>query len=483
MKTYIAITFGPITRIISYAQDTKGLWAASYFFTYIAKKIITEFKGHTFLLPQLDDRMYKPECTKGAGLFPDRYIFEAQEGDFQHFCNHADYTINEIGSEIAEVIKQDSEKVKEYLKRTIKIYAIEKVFEENEEVVKLCEEALDVLECEDVYKPHEPINYLALFFEKVNNSFLVNDAFGKEKKGRLFDTIMEYSAKEFITTNKATVWNEEIVKRLPPYQKYIAIVKADGDNLTSTIKSMKERNMSIAELDKGLIEYNLAVTTLIQEYGGQAVYLGGDDLLFFAPIKNGNNHVFSLLDRINETFKDKLKTLPSPPTLSFGVSISYYKHPMFEAIDRAEELLGEAKNSGKNCIAWSLRKHSGQVIQSLQTKKSRKLYNCFKNLLNKAIELDEEERFYTSFTFFLNQHKEMLLYILKKDSQDRIRSVKNYFDNSFNEPVHENQKDYVAELMNYLKIYVEECRETDENAIDSLYAILRLVGFFKSKKQ
>lgn len=476
-KTYIAITFGPITRIISYAQDTKGLWAASYLFSYMAKKIITEFKERTFLLPQLDDRMYKPECTKGAGLFPDRYIFEAREEDFQHFCKHADDTLKEIGAEIAEVIKQDADKVTTYIKRTIKIYAVEKQFEENEDVVKLCEEALDVLECEDIYMPHETINYLALFFEKINNSFLVNDAFGEDKKGRLFDTILEYSAKEFITNHKTTVWDESKAKELNPYLKYIAIVKADGDNLTSTIKSMKQQNMSIAELDKGLIDYNLAVTTLIQEYGGQAVYLGGDDLLFFAPIKNGNNHIFSLLDKINDTFNDKLKALPSPPTLSFGVSISYYKHPMFEAIDRAEELLGKAKKSGKNCIAWSLRKHSGQIIQSVQSKNGD-LYKCFKNLLSKVTEKDEGERFYTSFTFFLNQHKEMLLYVLKRNG-----SVKNYFDNSFNEPVHENQKDYVAELMNYLKIYVKEYNNAYENAIDSLYAILRLVGFFKSKKQ
>lgn len=483
MKTYIAITFGPITRIIDYAQDTKGLWAASYFFSYMAKKIVTKFKGRTFLLPQLDDRMCNPKCTKGAGLFPDRYIFESQEVDYQKFCDYADKTFDEMGEEIAKVIKQDAKKVKEYLRRTIKIYAVEKHFEDNDDVVKLCEDALDVLECEDIYMPHEPINYLAMFFEKVNNSFLVNDAFGEGKKGRLFDTILEYSAKELIMDNKAMVWDEEEVKKLKPYQKYIAIVKADGDNLTLTINSMKEQNRSVAELDKGLIEYNLVVTTLIEAYGGQAVYLGGDDLLFFAPIKNGNKHIFTLLDEINKAFKENLKALPSPPTLSFGVSISYYKHPMFEAIERAGELLGEAKSSGKNCIAWSLRKHSGQIIKSVQTKQNEKIYNCFKDLLSNAINSVEKEQFYTSFTFFLNQHKEMLLYILKKDSQDRIKLVKNYFDNSFNESIHENQKKYVEKLIDYLIIYVEEYNGAPENAIDSLYAILRLVGFYKSEKQ
>ncbi|MFK1861157.1 type III-B CRISPR-associated protein Cas10/Cmr2 [Bacteroides fragilis] len=35
---YIAITLGPITRTIEMAESTKELWAASYFFSYLAKK-------------------------------------------------------------------------------------------------------------------------------------------------------------------------------------------------------------------------------------------------------------------------------------------------------------------------------------------------------------------------------------------------------------------------------------------------------------
>lgn len=37
---YIAITLGPITRTIEMAESTKELWAASYFFSYLAKKIV-----------------------------------------------------------------------------------------------------------------------------------------------------------------------------------------------------------------------------------------------------------------------------------------------------------------------------------------------------------------------------------------------------------------------------------------------------------
>ncbi|MCS3029984.1 hypothetical protein NXX08_16445 [Bacteroides fragilis] len=40
---YIAITLGPITRTIEMAESTKELWAASYFFSYLAKKIVEPF--------------------------------------------------------------------------------------------------------------------------------------------------------------------------------------------------------------------------------------------------------------------------------------------------------------------------------------------------------------------------------------------------------------------------------------------------------
>ena len=46
---YIAITLGPITRTIEMAESTKELWAASYFFSYLAKKIVEPLLVHNTL--------------------------------------------------------------------------------------------------------------------------------------------------------------------------------------------------------------------------------------------------------------------------------------------------------------------------------------------------------------------------------------------------------------------------------------------------
>ena len=58
MDTCIALTLGPITRVISLAQTTRGMWAASYLFSYLAKHIIEPFKGRRFLLPYLEDNLF-----------------------------------------------------------------------------------------------------------------------------------------------------------------------------------------------------------------------------------------------------------------------------------------------------------------------------------------------------------------------------------------------------------------------------------------
>lgn len=535
MSKYIAITLGPITRIISYAQSTKELWAASYFFSYLAKQIVTPFRQRDFLLPQLEDDMYDNQKTHGAGLFPDRYIFKAEEGDFDTLCNHCDTLYVQIGTEIANTIKKDKHTVTDYLKHSIKIYCFEKEFIDQVDIVYHCENLLGGMECQDKFPQKEETNYLALFFQKVNGSFLTKDAFA-ENKIRLFETIIEYSAIELNRINEWISLNNNGKKRiekitssifldekiipalekkgiLKPYHKYIAFVKADGDNMTATITGLKREGKSVSVLDKAILEYNLGIINTIEEYGGKAIFLGGDDLLFFAPVRNKQDNIFTLLEQINTAFNNSMKSLPFPPTLSFGVSISYYKHPMFEAIEQTDKLLKNAKTAGKNRIAWYLRKHSGQVSQGVINKDNKDIQNLhaqstelipeehslyidlMKGPYRLSIELiqkgminkNSSENLYNSYIFWLIENKEMLKHILSslvpKSPKSLIETKKlleNYFSHSFNELIHENMKSYMNSLENYL-ISATMCYKDQEYAIDSLHAILRFVGFLKSE--
>lgn len=481
MKHYIAITLGPITRVISLAKSTKELWAASYLFSYLAKQLIRPFKERNFLLPYLDPRMDQPEVTLGAGVYPDRYIFEAQEGDFELLCKRVDQVLVDLAIDITAKLslKVDMSKVEEYLRHTLKIYFCELSFNDSQadQVVSCCEQRLATLECQDSYplKEQKQEDYLPQYFSRVNDSFLVKDGFGEEKRGRLFETVLECASGRETT---------EDTTQLLPYKKYIAIVKADGDNLTETIKQLKAKGKDVTTLSKALFQFSTEAIACIKNFGGMAVFVGGDDLLFFAPVRRGDQTVFDLIRALDTAFKRCLNEAlqgEAPSTLSFGVSMTYHKFPLFEAVEQAEGLLSKAKKApGKNHLAWCLRKHSGQIVQGLMPKANDSLYRQFGNLLAIAKDSQRTEEFFRSFTYWLSANRTHLAYLLSKPAESAARMLINCFRNNFNEDVHVGKASFEQQLVDYL-LAAAKASEKAEQAIDELVAVLRFVGFLISK--
>lgn len=481
MKHYIAITLGPITRVISLAKSTKELWAASYLFSYLAKQLIRPFKERNFLLPYLDPRMDQPEVTLGAGVYPDRYIFEAQEGDFELLCKRVDQVLADLAIDITAKLslKVDMGKVEAYLRHTLKFYFCELAFDDSQvdQVVSLCEQRLATLECQDCYplKEQKQEDYLPQYFSRVNDSFLVKDGFGEEKRGRLFETVLECASGRETT---------EDTTQLLPYKKYIAIVKADGDNLTETIKQLKAKGKDVTTLSKALFQFSTEAIACIKNFGGMAVFVGGDDLLFFAPVRRGDQTVFDLIRALDTAFKRCLNEAlqgEAPSTLSFGVSMTYHKFPLFEAVEQAEGLLSKAKKApGKNHLAWCLRKHSGQIVQGLMPKANDSLYRQFGNLLAIAKDSQRTEEFFRSFTYWLSANRTHLAYLLSKPAESAARMLINCFRNNFNEDVHVGKASFEQQLVDYL-LAAAKASEKAEQAIDELVAVLRFVGFLISK--
>ena len=104
---YISLTFGPRTRIIESAENTRGLWAASYLFSYLAKKIIFHFKARKFLLPAIEDEMFTNNYL-GAGIFPDRYIFESEDNDFDLLQQKVDEELKCLAEKMAAVVNRNN---------------------------------------------------------------------------------------------------------------------------------------------------------------------------------------------------------------------------------------------------------------------------------------------------------------------------------------------------------------------------------------
>ena len=523
-RTYIGMTIGPIDRVADMAKrGTRVLWATSYIFSYLARNIVEKFyiqEKRYFVLPQWSEEGCNPNneifaIKNGSGLFPDRYIFEAKDDDFKELSDHKDKVLQDLADKIRGSIalpETESEKVREYVRKIFKVYFVQKTYSfYDNEVVKDISSMLDMLECEDLFPEViiEGGDYLEQFFDKVE-SFLVDDAFGEENillsDNRIIKTTFEYSACEL---KQEEYWksfgiepprvnlvfqqgdpfvgkvDKEVKDKYMPYHNYIAVVKADGDYMSDTLKNMASKDISVYHLDHNLLQYNKAVGELIRAHGGVPVFLGGDDLLFFAPVIGvGHKSVFELLDEINTVFNEYMQNLVKAGlsegemklTLSFGVSISYYKFPIYESRNAAEELLNEAKMAGKNRLKWQLRKHSGQIIQSGDIDKANnEFYKNYISLIkeNAIITSNKDEgRLYSSFVYWLNEHKA----IISEISSDNIK-LTNYFKNSFEKPIHNNDifKKFYEKVLNMICV-----NHNDEHVLETMYGVLRFILFVKN---
>lgn len=484
---YIGITLGPIDRIAEYSKSTRSIWASSYIFSFLAKKIVEELKREgieyeNFLKPVIPDDMLK---SSPIGRFPDQYVFEVNK-DSRLTAQEVYKIAGGILDEIACDIKKDDEDVKKIIKQVIKVYVVEKTYKtQPDSVVEDFQTMFDAMECRDAYIMEGYENKFAEFFDRTD-TILLKEAKPKEyKKGenkdyRMFTSILECSAQ--ISLDYANECEKDVSKlnKLNPYQKYIAFVAADGDHFGKTI--------SCDSANSGLLsDFNTKLNEEVQNYGGQVIFQGGDDVLFFAPIFSPqiSQDIFSLINDIDVQFhnmvlgeiqdKSHFKNMPS---FSYGVAIAYYKHPMAETRARALQLLHDCKkdDSTRNSVKWEVIKHSGQTYGGMikknapgtETEQLKQMLNIIKNSTS-----DVDNNFLHSITHWLIKHEAILTHILQQNDKENL--LNNYFDNSFDEPVHGEKENFISAIKSYLLI------EGLTKPHEKLHALLRYVELLLNK--
>ena len=570
-NTYIALTLGPIYRTLQTARSTKELWAASYLFSYITEKITKKLrekgiKDAQFVMP------YAPEIRNeklsfGAGIFPDRIIFKkTKTTDLQTTTDAVDATLDKV-SEIVKgtlvnkgLVGKDTD-IESYIKAYFQIYVIEKEVSEGKNAILEISPYLDTIELQshivqtetEVERPHkedskktkkdkiERRNYLEMYFEHINGSCLARKVFGDNSlnKGSFshidgfpsipdIATIALYRQSPFDIKKEAddTQFYEQLRKctviepLLNHYHRYICIVHADGDNIGKAISHIKDNNF--LPFSEKLYDFGFEAAKLIDNYGGKPVYIGGDDLLFFAPIQSNNGSIFTLIEQLNQKFNDlnfEVGKDDIKPTLSFGISISYFKFPMFETLEISRDLLfdkaknykaksGDEKNaealeisrdllfdkaknykvkSGneKNAIAFRVLKHSGQYWETI-LQKDTLLYTQFIALLNNTSISDTA---LSSLTYQLNKSQPLLdeiwknsnSLVWKTEADDTQNPFRHFFKNYFNEGIHQgDSKNYIDMVARLLWLCYQQCDEAQANEV--LYALLRTLNFLSPKK-
>jgi CRISPR-associated protein Cmr2 len=548
MTTYTALTIGPIYDTFTQAKLTRSIWAASYFFSLFIRKTLELAIENDWEVILPYDKLLKNEkirgTTKGehgAGLYADRlYFINKSKSDVQELV---DNTIDFFAKDICKQDKKQSiEKVRCFLKNYLNVHIVEitltkeqidviEASTDNEgnsdnSVLKILNDLLDNKELNKKYAFEINKNPLIEYFvTKWNdNTALKEDAFGIEK-GRHFKSIAEISTVDLTTDDNKARYNDlltddfrnediefiDLLKKdkvfkdqLKDYHKYYAVLYADGDNIGALLRKVANNKDKLKNFSKLLLQFGLAAEKSINNYGGSAIYLGGEDILVFLPIAyNDGEQIKSLALLIKDLDRDFHETLGKyaddqgvkVPTLSYGLMLSYYKFPMRESMTQAHKMLEKCKHDEnlfkeKNGVSVRFHKHSGQYtecfIDKSKIESTKQIYELLtselkgkdkKDTLSGLIQRLKDDLFFTTF--------------VNSVRKDRVES---FVQNFFNEKIHEEGKSsfiqrFVSLSQALKKDYLTESgnkdKENDENRQyrDILFTVLRYYQFIQPKNK
>jgi CRISPR-associated protein Cmr2 len=467
--TYLALTIGPIYKTLKDAKKTRELWGGSYLFSYVMKQIITQFKEREFIVPYIKNKSIF-ESGNEVGLFHDRFIFEAKEGDHKALLDVVDNVLHAL----SDGMKIDYDFLKSYLQ----ISVVQKELEEGANPILELSPYLDTAELflNVAQYSKNPLTKVL----KGNNSFLTQDAFeGRKsfpslpaialhdmlKESPEIEKLLDYDNEESIYENRDYAFKN--------YHKYYAIVHADGDSMGKVVERLKGKE-AFQNFSKQLFNYCGTSHKIIKDFGGETIFAGGDDLLFFAPVVSGNRTIFELCDEISQGFNKEFKGTDA--TLSFGVAIQYHKFPLYEALENSRNLLfGDAKSGEKNNIAFCVTKHSGQTFKAVIHKKGE-LYENFKLFSSNLQGGEDVDNFLHSIHHKIESNKPLLKEIASSKEQ-----LQNFFDNYFNETVHDEYREFFEQLVAFIYESYRVAKE-GENPLDKVYATLRFIKFVQGDK-
>jgi CRISPR-associated protein Cmr2 len=302
----------------------------------------------------------------------------------------------------------------------------------------------------------------------------------------------------------------ETKEHLRTYHKYIAIVHADGDNMGQFIGQLKE-NSEVKDFSSDLISFAIQANKILAGerftkgsdnnwgYGAAPVYIGGDDLVFFAPVASINEKgeyktIFDLINDIDQKFNEifnaqnsdksylKYPTIASNrPCLSYGVSITYYKFPLREAYEQSLELMRAVKTDEyptRNRMHFILQKHSKQIYSGIIDKNFEQAFKNYRELLNRnklKSPLGEDS------DKFLNSIYQKILENENQYLDTNIEDLTDLFSISYNEKIHSKYKDYLKDV----RLWIEDMFKNQGYTSDTLHTIvsmLKMIHFIRDNE-
>ena len=410
----------------------------------------------------------KPEGYKNkVGIYPDRIYIKGEVNANQVICDA-------VWQFYSDLLGQNPEKAKKPNLSYFNLISASCEAEKESKAIAQLNQQLDLLELCNYATDGDAAQTIYDIISEKKDSPLFNLADGKY--------IKEIKSIEEIASIQRT-GRYDIKEK--SHHRYFCVVQADGDNVGKTVSHPSLNDGEVLKISNELVHFGLEATKLIDDFGGLPIYAGGDDLLFIAPVIGKNKkQIFQLLDDIeNQAFKGvqvvvenlKLKDKEGNPikaSLSFGVSITYYKYPLYEALETARNLLfGKAKGiSQKKAVAWSLRKHSGGTFEAAFSLKDTDLKTQFENLISATTDNDTV----SAIAHKLRQEEALVNIVLESNNADRLDALF--------EKVLEFDKDK-ADYFNAVKAIMPTLFKTTgkKDYIQTLYSLLRTAKFIKGE--
>lgn len=521
-QIFTAVTIGPIYDTMQLTSRPAGLWGASSLFSWIAAELLTSLheQGCEIVSPWTDWKDGKltllPECEvirrKGVGLLHDRIFLK---GDMREQVKTA---ISSVENKLANEL-DGTEDTKQWIRHYLRIYAMAHAIPDNKNPIAELSRYLDAMELEPNYVAIERENPLLKLFEgvdasggktkgasdKIKDSFLVPDK--KEWMLRIDDN----KIRDLEDIARSGVDKEQVARK---HQRYYAVLKMDGDNMGSIINSL--HTDEISSFSKRCLKFCTKASEIVQRYRGMPIYAGGDDLLAIVPVigydpdSGAAVHLLELLRQIrdcfNEEFKEeqereKQKEEGKPPTVSYGIAVQYYRSPLYEALQRADHMLGRAKNtSKKNALYLDLQKHSGQSAKiAVHRMDNSDTLNTLHDIIKQVMKRpDPEEKATEDLCLFLSgagyqlEAFQPLFYevILEQNETMLENLMKNLFDNA----AQKKYKLYLNLIQELLWNTIQETEVPDDfstqekkndyckGIMKQVQSMLRLAHFLLEKK-
>lgn len=534
-KNYIALTIGPIYETMSYCQKTRELWTGSYFFSYFMRSLMQELVDLDFIIPYVDKERAIFNNYFEEGVFHDRFIAQSETLSKEQLKTLIENKIDKVLNSIAINLLKDEksfEALKKYFQYTY-IIATEKDLlagTDKENIIFAIDAILDSMELQNSFDFNNSTKVATISKKdhkqkidgKVNPIAKLQYETHK-MKNIINDSILSFKSIPFIAT--ADIMNKNIgsenLKRaildidddnidgydefykllqqeqhdaFKPHHKYYAVIYADGDKMGSTIRSIyndKDKDEKIKDFSKNIYEYitknsdpeNDRLSKVFDDFGGMLIFAGGDDILALCPIfgKDGED-IFTFIEKLSERFKEQMKKSNAEVSLSFGLSIQYYKSPMIGAIDRANDLLfnkakkhNTADKSGS--LALSLTKHSGQTFNGEFFISDDESYDKYKKLFTEV--LNEKVELPHNIQYALKKYEYVIIDIFKNYQNEAEKRI----DTLFKKLIEGGDRNPGSEEgLKLLKEYCIAMQPSNEKAFRKLITQLAIIKFLRGDK-